>query len=409
MESSFLSRIFKKTTQRRIHLDYASTTPVHPEVFVAMKPYFEKIWANPSAIYKEGVEARRVIEVHRTELARILHVRPEDVTFTSGGTEANNMALIGLVEKLHDDGRAYSDMEIITSRIEHPSILETLHYLEKRGVQATYLPVNEDGLVETKRLEDLLTEKTVLVSLAYVNSEIGVVQDIKKVSRVVHKWNDAHSGRRIFVHTDACQAPLWLSCMLDMLGVDMLTLDAGKCYGPKGVGVLVHRHWVPLTSWIFGGGQEAGLRSGTENTVLIVGCVRSLIRAQKEWKTRASRVVQIRNYFFSELEKHIPEAIVNGTREARVSNNINISIPGVDTEYVTIWLDARGVAVSTKSACGVGDNTGSSVVREMTHDESRAISTLRFTLGEDSKEEEIDTAILLLKEYLIMMSKMDVR
>lgn len=400
MKSSFFSQFVKKTNGRRIHLDYASTTPVHPDVFAAMKPYFSESWANPSAIYTEGVEARRVIETHRTELARVLHVRPEDVTFTSGGTESNNGALIGLIEKLHDDGRAYADMEIITTPIEHPSILEVAHMLERRGVRVTYAPVQETGMVDIQAFEKLLSEKTVLVTIAYANSEIGVVQDIKKISRAVRKWNDAHTEHKIFIHTDASQAPLWLPCALDMLGVDMLTLDAGKCYGPKGVGVLVHRHWVPLTSWIYGGGQEVGLRSGTENTALIVGCVRAIIRAQKAWETRASHATQLRDYFFKELTKHIPEAIVNGTCEARVANNINVSLPGVDTEYAAVWLDARGIAVSTKSACGSGSNIGSPVIREISHDDSRANSTLRFTLGENSTKDEVNVTIRALRTFL---------
>ncbi len=245
----------KKNTTKRIHLDYASTTPVHPEVEKAMHPYWNEKWANASAIYKEGVEVRKVIESHRTELARALHVRPLDITFTSGGTESNNLALIGSVESLYRDGRKYEDMEIISTRIEHPSILETLSYLESRGVGVKYVSVTEEGKVMISELEKLLNDKTILVTCAYINSEVGIVQDIKKISRSVRFHNEASESHTL-VHVDASQAPLWLSCELDRLGVDMMTLDAGKCYGPKSTGVLAHRHWVKLIPLMHGGGHE---------------------------------------------------------------------------------------------------------------------------------------------------------
>jgi len=392
-----------KSSQSRIHLDYASTTPVCEEVLVAMLPYFSEQWANPSAIYKEGVEAKRVIEDARAEVARTLRVRATDITFTSGGTESNNLALIGLVEALFDTGRKYQDMEIVSTRIEHPSILETLTYLEKRGVHIVYVPVESDGRITVGMLASLLSAKTILVTCAYANSEIGVVQDIKKITRAVRAFTE-ESYTKIFVHLDASQAPLWLPCALDMLGVDMMTLDAGKCYGPKGVGMLVHRHWVPLRAILYGGGQERGLRSGTENTALIVGCVRACVRAQEKYLNRSSAVAELREYLFSLLTT-IPNVVVNGSREHRIANNVNISITTLDTEYAVIWLDAKGIAVSTKSACGAKESTGSKVVREISHDEPRALSTLRFTLGEETTKADIEKAVVVLKEFITMMAE----
>jgi cysteine desulfurase len=387
-----------------VHLDYASTTPVHPEVFEAMHPYFCDEWANPSAIYKEGVRARKVVEDVRTELARTLKIRPLDVTFSSGGTESNNLALVGVIEARHNEGRGYEDMEIISTKIEHPSILETLTHLEKRGVSIVYAPVEKDGQIDVKAFESLLNAKTVLVSFAYVNSEVGVVQDIKKITRIVRAWNDAQK-LHVYVHTDASQAPLWLSCELDRLGVDLMTLDAGKCYGPKGVGVLAHRHWVKIVPIVFGGGQEQGLRSGTENTALIVGCVKAIVRAQKDHEARSLETTRLREKLFKFIENEIPEAIVNGSRESRVANNVNISLPGFDTEYAVIWLDAKGIATSTKSACGAKESTGSSVVREMTGDNTRALSTLRFTLGEETSEDNLNHAVKILKDHLDLMKQ----
>lgn len=393
---------WKKTEQNRIHLDYASTTPVVTEVFDAMRPYFNEAWANPSAIYKEGVQARKVVEDVRTELARTLKIRPLDVTFTSGGTESNNLALIGVIEALHNEGRKYEEMEIISTKIEHPSILETLKYLEKRGVGIVYVPITEDGQINVSALETLLNTKTVMVTCAYVNSEVGVLQDIKKITRTVRAWNDSQKAQ-VYVHTDASQAPLWLSCELDRLGVDLMTLDAGKCYGPKGVGVLAHRHWVKIVPIMHGGGQEQGLRSGTENTALIVGCVKAVVRAQKNYEARSLETTRLREKLFKFIENEIPEAIVNGSRESRVANNVNISLPGFDTEYAVIWLDSKGIATSTKSACGSKESTGSNVVREVTQDNERALSTLRFTLGEETTEEDLKEAVKIMKEYIELM------
>ncbi|QQR65369.1 cysteine desulfurase [Candidatus Kaiserbacteria bacterium] len=387
--------------KKRIHLDYASATPVHADVYKTMQPYVCDMWANPSALYAEGVAVREVIENSRERLARVLCVRPGDVTFTSGGTEANNLALIGAVGAQHKKGRAYTDIEIIATRIEHPSIMETLAYLAKRGVVVTYVPVDNEGLVDIQVLETLLNTKTVLVTFAYVNSEVGVIQEVKKITRMVRKWNEAHS-EHVLVHTDASQAPLWLPCALDMLGVDMMTLDAGKCYGPKGVGVLVHRQWVEIVPVVFGGGQEAGLRSGTESVPLIVGCVTALLRAQKEWQSRSTTVALLRDRFITLLST-IPGIVLNGSATLRVANNVNISIPGLDTEYAVIWLDAKGIAASTKSACGAQGSTGSYVVREMTHDEARATATLRFTLGEETTETDIVTATTVLASFAVRM------
>ncbi|MFZ2253098.1 MAG: cysteine desulfurase family protein [Minisyncoccia bacterium] len=392
----------KKESNRRIHLDFAATTPVHPDVLTAMLPYFSEDWANPSAFYKEGVKARNVIEGARTKLARTLRVRASDIIFTSGGTESNNLALIGTVEALFEAERPYSEMEIISTRIEHPSILKTLIYLEKRGVGIKYAPIDLEGKIIIPEFEKLLSTKTVLVTFAYANSEIGVVQDVKKITRRVRAWNESNETK-IATHLDASQAPLWLSCEIDMLGVDLVTLDAGKCYGPKGVGVLAKRHGVNVNPILHGGEQEQGLRAGTENTALVVGCVEALVRAQENYETRTEAATLLREYFFELLTREIPEIIINGSRDSRIANNVNISLPNFDTEYAVVWLDAKGIAASTKSACGTGGEAGSLVVREMTHDESRALSTLRFTLGEETTKADIEQIVEILKEFKKLM------
>jgi cysteine desulfurase len=385
-----------------IHLDYASTTPVAKEVFSAMKPYFSEVWANPSAVYTSGVRARRAVEDARKEVARILHVRPDSVLFTSGGTESNNHALIGTIEALHTKGEAYEEMEIITTEMEHPSILETCEVLRARGVSTRYVKVDAEGLVDEKDFASALSKRTVLVTFAYVNSEVGVVQQVKRLTRLVRAFNTENDAS-VLVHLDASQAPLWLSCEMDMLGVDLMTLDAGKCYGPKGVGILARRHGVALAPFMYGGGQEGGLRSSTENVPLVVGCSTALLRAQRNWSARSEAVSKLRDTMIELIEKEIPSAILNGSRTSRVANNINVSIPGIDSEYAVITLDAHGVAVSTKSACGSKSSSGSYVVRAMTGDEGRATSTIRFTLGEETSKEEILRTLSILKKHIEKM------
>ncbi len=396
----FVARFLKE--QSGIHLDYASTTPVRPEVLSAMAPYWNSVWANPSAIYKSGVRARRVIEDMREKIAHLLRIRSTGVVFTSGGTESNNLALIGTIEKLHREGRPYSDMAVLTTKIEHASILEAVNELERRGVHIVYMPLHEDGRIDVAELESCLTENVALISFAYVNSEIGVVQDVKRITRTIRAWSKARETN-ILVHLDAAQAPLWLPCELDMLGVDLLSLDSGKCYGPKGAGVLAFRHGVTLSPVIFGGGQEGGLRSGTENIPLIVGCTVALLRAQHEWESRSKRVALLREYFFERIQSESPGVVINGSREHRVANNVHISVPGIDSEFAVITLDRHGIAASTRSACGAHAASGSAVVRALTQDDARAAATIRFTLGEETTKKHIERAVEILSAHVRRM------
>ncbi len=396
MKLDFLKKYF--STKKAVYLDYAAATPVDQSVLDTMMPYFSNEFANPSAIHKAGVSARNVVENSRKEIAQILHVRPRGVIFTGSGTESNNLAIHGIVEALHADGRQYNEIEILSTRIEHPSVLEVLNHLEKRGVGIGYVNVDETGLINIADLKLKLTTKTALVTFAYVNSEIGAIQDIKQITRIVRAYN-ASENTQTRVHTDASQAPLWLPCGFDTLGVDLMTLDAGKCYGPKGVGVLAMRHGIVVVPQLLGGGQERGMRSGTENTALIVGCTKAVVRAQTGWKSRSDAVASLRDFMIGRIQKEIPTAILNGDTDERVANNINISIPGIDAEFAVITLDAHGIAASTKSACG-GASSGSYVVREVTKDEKRAATTIRFTLGEETTTQDIEKAVAVLKNHV---------
>lgn len=392
--------------KRRIYLDYAAATPVRREVLFAMAPYFNREWGNASAIHKEGVTARKAVEAAREEAARTLRVRAEHVTFTSGGTESNNLALLGTIASIHDAGVPYEDMEIISTKLEHPSVLKTLEHLGRLGLTINYAPVDEDGLIIEAEFQKLLTSKTRLVTFAYANSETGVISDINRFGRLIKEF-EKKNNISIYFHTDASQAPLWLPCQLDALAVDLLTLDAGKCYGPKGIGVLVHRQKIKLSPIMWGGSQEAGLRPGTENTAPVVGAAKAISIAQKLFPKRSEKVKQLRDRFLEELEK-IEGVVLNGSRAERLPNNVNISIPGLDSEYAVVSLDEAGVAASTKSACSGAGGGGSHVVFEMTKDRDRASSTIRFTLGEGTTGRELSKTVMMLREHINKMKLVSV-
>lgn len=390
----------------RVYLDWAAATPLLPEAKAAMLPYLESDFGNPSAIHQEGVIARQAVETAREQVARAVSVRPEFVTFTAGGTEGNNLAILGTIEQLRRQGREYSSMQILTTKIEHPSVGRTFSHLESLGVEVITVPVLETGKIDLSTLKSLISEKTVLLSTALINSEIGTIQSTRAIKKVLSEA-DARFETRIVFHVDAAQAPLWVSCQFDTVAADVLVLDAAKCCGPKGVGVFVRSPRVAIAPTIFGGGQEAGLRAGTENVAGIVGAAVAIESAQGSWRERAELVRAVRDQAISMIATELPEAILNGaSREDRVANNINISIPGLDTEFATVVLDRKGFAVSTKSACSGAGGGESVVVKETTGDPARATSTLRITLGPDTTVQQLQALIAALKTHIEKMSNL---
>lgn len=388
---------------KRVYLDWAAATPLDKEVFLAMKPFLLDNYGNPSAIHQEGLVARRAIDKAREQVASVLQVRPELVTFTSGGTEANNLAMVGAIEALKLTGRAYSDMEIITTPIEHPSVSHTLEHLQELGVKIKKVAVSETGQVVLNDLRELLSDKTVLVSVAYANSEIGTIQSTRAIRKIIREAEEKF-GTKIYFHVDAAQAPLWLSCQFDSVGADLLTLDVLKCGGPKGVGILVKNRRVELLSVMSGGGQENGLRPGTENVAGIVGAGVALKLAQSNWRTRAEKVSKMRDEGTSILLETLPEAILNGAiGEERLANNINISIPKLDTEYLVVVLDKAGFAVSTKSACAGAGGGESAVVKAISGDPVRASATLRISIGPDTIVSQLKELAVVIKSHTEMM------
>lgn len=395
--------------KRRIYLDTAAATPVRKEVRAAMLPYLENEFGNPSAIHAEGIAARSAVESSRQKVATTLGIRPEGVLFTSGGTESNNLAILGRLKYLaRKEGIAYSDMEVVTTRIEHPSILSLIPVIEATGVTVRFVEVDEEGKITVAALEKVLSPKTVLVTFAYANSEVGVVQSVSRLVRTVRQFEKIHThGRRIVVHIDAAQAPLWLPCSLTSLGVDMMSLDVGKCNGPKGVGMLVVRGNVPLLPILYGGGQEQGLRPGTENVANIVGSATALALAQADYKERAASVSKLRDSFIDLLTEALPEVLLNGPQgEDRLANNINISLPKLDTEYAVVYLDAQGIAASTKSACAGAGGGESTVVSTMTGNSERAKSTLRLSLSADTTLADAKATVTALVRFKNKMNEL---
>lgn len=400
--ATMLSWLKRHSSARRIYLDAAATTPVRPEVVAAMAPYWSEQFGNPGASYQEGLEASRTLSDARTRAARALSVRAEEITFTSGGTEANNMAIFGTVKRRIKDGAAPASLHLISTVIEHSSILESLKELEVAGVAVTYLPVNGDGIIDLSALKHALRPETVLITVHLVNNEIGVIQPLRDIARAALEYYG--KGKQPYLHTDACQAPLFLNVSPERLGVDMLTLDGQKMYGPKGIGLLVHRRHVRLAPSIVGGGQERGLRSGTEPLSLIMGGVVALEYAIRERERTASRVRALRDRFLQELRKRVPQVHVNGSLEERSPNNINVSLPGIDTELLVLYLDKEGIAVSTRSTC-LRDEPASYTVAALEKGSAYAQSTLRITLQTNTTWKELAYTLRTLTRLVQKLDK----
>jgi cysteine desulfurase len=389
----------------RVYLDWAAASPLSEIALQVMMPYLSGQFGNPSAIHAEGQMTRQAVEEARQTIASAVQVRPEFVTFTSGGTEGNNLAIFGVIESLAQSGRSYESMTVVTTKIEHPSVGETCDALKRRGVEVRYVQVTEAGKIDLEQLRTLLDESVVLFSTALINSEIGTIQPAHAIRKIL-KTAEEQFGTEVFFHLDAAQAPLWVNCQFDSLSADFVTLDAAKCCGPKGVGVLIRSRRTNITPVVHGGGQESGLRPGTENVAGIVGAAVAIKEAQGEYSSRVESVSSVRDQAIVHMQTELPQVVINGAEGGdRVANNINISIPGLDTEFATVVLDKHGFAVSTKSACSGAGGGASTVVLETTTDPARAASTLRITLGPDTTLEQLKSLTAVLKQHIEQMGR----
>ena len=378
---------------RRIYFDHAATTKVDPEVKKAMLPYLGDKFGNPSSIfYKEGQDAHKAIDKSREKVAEFLNAKVEEIIFTSGGTESDNLALKGIFEANKNKGN-----HIIVSSVEHHAILHSCQYLEKyHGAKVTYLPVDKCGIVAIEDLKKAITTKTILVSIMYVNNEVGTIEPIAEIGKLLKNLNQKRENR-IYFHTDAVQGAGYLDCDLQKLGVDALSMSAHKIYGPKGVGVLYLRKGIPFVPQAQGGGQEGGKRAGTENVAGIVGLAKA-IELIKQNKKETGRIENLRNKLVEGILKTVPDAIFTGSKIGpnRLISSASFCFKNVEGESLLMSLDQAGIASSSGSACTSGSLDPSHVLIAMGLKPEVAHGSLRLTLGKENTENEVDYFLKVL-------------
>jgi len=371
-----------------IYLDHAAATPLDERVLAAMQPYLSEEFYNPSATYSAALDARKALEAARGKVAHWLGARPSEITFTAGGTEANNLAVHGVL-------RAYPDSNVVISAIEHDSVRAPAARYDCREVAVT-----PDGFIALDDLIAKIDDQTVLVSIMYANNEIGTVEPIREVSQIVNsiRRDRAAAGntRPLYLHTDACQAANYLDLHTARLGVDLMTLNGGKVYGPKQTGALFVKGGLPLQPLIDGGGQEHGLRSGTENVAGAIGLAEALDIAQTMRHEEVKRLQELQQQFLRLIATTLPTAIINGTIRKRLPNNIHLTLAGSDNERLLIQLDEAGIMAAAGSACSASDDEPSHVLRALGLDDTIAQSSLRFTLGRPTTSEAVDTVVAAL-------------
>lgn len=420
----------KISKSKMIYLDNASATPVDISVRKIMQKYTKLLYANPNGIHFDSLNVRNAIDEARASIARALGAHTDEIIFTGSGTESDALAILGIVYKYNQINPKIIP-HIVTSNIEHPAVMENCRFLEAKGLaEVTYIPVEANGILDTKKVEEALKENTILVTVMYANNEIGTIQPIQEIAKVIRRFRKSKQdvqilsrvgapGERVkceeflhlvgspFFHTDACQAMNYcFTENIDKLGVDMLTFNGSKIYGPKGVGVLYKKRNVHLSPFYGGGGQENGLRSGTEDVVKIAGISKALENTNKLKDTETKRLENLRNYFFTQItdlgNSTGYKIHINGDKVNRLPNNINITVPDISSELLVVELDAKGFAVSSKSACKSTEEESSHVVHALriAGDTFNSEESLRITLGRQTKIKDIQKLITKLESIL---------
>ena len=387
---------------RRVYLDNSATTPVDPSVLEVMMPYLTEKFGNASSIHYFGQETRAAVDKARHQVAGLINSRPNEVIFTSGGTESNNLAVRGLMEANRKHGT-----HIITSAIEHPAVKSVCEDLEKAGFSVTWLPVYENGVVRFEDVKAAVTDSTVLISIMYANNEIGTIQPIDKIGNFVLELRKA--GRKIWFHTDAVQAAGKIKVDVEELNCDLLSLSAHKVNAPKGVGALYVRRGTRLHSQNIGGRQERGLRGGTEPVPLIAAFGAACELAGSRLDDEANRLRSLRNRFERSVIEMIPGSSVNGDKDRRLPNISNISFDSVEGEGLLINLDMQGIAVSTGSACSSGSLEPSPVIRALGRNDELARSAIRFSFGKVNTEGDVDRVLEVLPGSVESLRKLSPR
>lgn len=377
-----------------IYMDHSATSPVDPEVFEAMKPYFTEGFGNASTLYKLGRDAKMAMETARKQVASLINAEPKEIIFTSGGTESDNIAIKGTVYRLKNKGN-----HIITSNIEHPAVTETCKYLEKNGFEVTYVPVDKEGLVHPEDVEKAITDKTVLITIMHANNEIGTIQPVAEIGKIAREHG-------IYFHTDAVQSVGKIPVDVKAMNVDMLSLSSHKLYGPKGIGALYIKKGVRLEPIIHGGGHERGLRPGTENVPAIVGLGKACEISEKNLDKDMEHLKKLRDKLIDSVLEQNEEAYLNGHRTQRLPGNVNFRFTGIEGESLILHLDSKGIAASTGSACSSIKLEPSAVLMAIGLKEVEAHGSLRLSLGRENTEEDIDYTIKAIKEVVDTLRKM---
>ncbi|HTE57748.1 MAG TPA: cysteine desulfurase family protein [Verrucomicrobiae bacterium] len=376
-----------------IYMDYAAATPMDPAVLAAMQPYFMQQFYNPSALYLSAKAVAKDIATARAGIAGILGTRPAEIFFTAGGTEANNLAIQGIMHE-------FPEANVVVSAIEHESVLRPAHQYACKET-----PVATDGRVDLDALQKLIDSNTILVSVMYANNEIGTIQPIRQITQLVEtvrkQRQQAGNNLPLYVHTDACQAANYLDLHISRLGVDLMTVNGGKIYGPKQSGLLYVRAGVQLAPQTLGGGQERGLRSGTENVAGIMGLAKALELTQARRHDETHRLQALQQQFMKELERSILGAVINGSKKHRLPNNVHATIPGQDNERLIMALDEAGIQAAAGSACSASNDEPSHVLRALGLSEQDAQASLRFTMGVATTAEDVDTTVKALASLVV--------
>ncbi len=391
-------------TKRTVYMDYAATTPVDRQVLRAMLPYFAKKFGNSSNLYALGLEAKDAVVGTARKIASALNCRPDEFVFTGSATEADNLAILGVARSVKRQASSIKEPKIIVSNVEHKAVFSACEALKKEGFEIIELPVGKDGLVCPSDLHKLLDNKTILVSVMYANNEIGTIQPISEISKVIREFRKKKIENRSenstfyslnsnfypLFHTDAVQALQYLDCDVNKLGVDLLTISGHKLYGPKGVGGLYVRRGVNIEPIIYGGGQQRGLRPGTENVPAIVGFGEAvkLVTSDKRQETR--RIKKLRNKLERGIFKSIPKVVLNGHPTKRLPNFLNISILDIEGEALLLYLDKKGISVNTGSACNSQSLEPSHVLSALGNPYECIHGSVRFTLGKGTTMSDID-------------------
>jgi len=388
---------------REVYFDHAATTYMDPAVLKAMQPYFSDEFGNPSSLYHKGREANGVVNDARRNIALVLHALPENIIFTSGGTESDNLAIYGIARAHANKGK-----HIITTKIEHHAVLYPLDDLQKQGWDITYINVDKHGLVDAQDVIQAIRPDTVLITIMYANNEIGTIEPIAEIGRELLRYRKANGTAFPYFHTDACQAAGYLDLDVEKLHVDLMTINGSKIYGPKGVGMLYVRRGVKLSPILLGGSQEKKMRAGTENVPGIVGLAKALELAQKKSEVEVKRLRHLTNYLWKNIEEKIDGLKLNGPEvgDLRLPNNLNVTFMNVEGEAMLLYLDEYGIMASTGSACTADSLDPSHVLMAIGLPYEYAHGSLRFTLGHSNDQGDIDYMMKYLPAIVEQLREM---